>query len=317
MGVKKFIFAGLDFIFDKEGNPWFLEANGSPRGMLSYGSLYRYNSLSKEIAGYMLKQGKELCVISSSAERYDEKKENSRWVYRRLKMHIPDLRLCYIQQNKNRRKKLLDANGESFRPDCIYKNHFKISSSFERVIPVINPMLVWYMVTDKMITIDIVKKRLPDIRVPKTFYLRDAAELGKILKERKELFKEGYVIKPIDMSFGIGVHVLSSHTRGKIKFRKPKILQQRIVPGLIRGKYWDLRAFLINGRLIGGEMRESVRRVTNLAMGAKAYKAPRKILEKVRKASEEIVHALDQEACEKSESPDYYSYLRKRFSRLR
>jgi len=40
MAMRKYIFAGLDFIFDKEGEPWFIEANGSPRGMRSFEMLF-------------------------------------------------------------------------------------------------------------------------------------------------------------------------------------------------------------------------------------------------------------------------------------
>ena len=37
---KHYVIAGLDFIFDKSGKPWFLEANSAPTVHKTYAELY-------------------------------------------------------------------------------------------------------------------------------------------------------------------------------------------------------------------------------------------------------------------------------------
>jgi len=309
MHVKKYLFAGLDFIFDQDGNPWFLEANGSPHGLRNFDRLYPERRFPELVAKFMLKQGKELCVVTSLSDKFEKNKENGLWVYHRLIKHIPNLRLCYVQHNSHREKTLIDTKGELFEPNCIFRYGQKISNSFERRISMINPMVMRYIAMDKLLTIKIVKKRLPDTRIPKTFLVKDTAELRMRIKENPESFKDGYVIKPNYESLGFGVRVFSSPEE-KCIIRKPKILQQRITPNLIGGNYWDLRVFLFDGKLVGGEIRKSEHKVTNVSIGSTPHKVPPNLMKKVKKLAEEIVKAIDDEAYEISKSERRFRELK-------
>ncbi len=311
MAMRKYIFAGLDFIFDKEGEPWFIEANGSPRGMRSFEMLFGKGSISKKVANYINKHGKNPCIVVSSKSEYEKNKETGIWVYMKLKEYIPELRMCYSEENRHRRTRMVDSEGTIFRPDFIYRYGQKIPFSFEKIIRMINPTVIRYLAMDKMVTGEMVRKKVPSANVPEAFIVRNSEQLRKKLKSHPEAFKDGFVIKPNCESLGYGVRVFSS-SEEKAKVTTKNILQQRIVTELIDDKYWDLRVVLFDGKVMGGYMRISKNRVTNVASGGKVKVAPAKIMKKVTPVSEKIVKAIDDEAVRISKSQKLFRNLKRR-----
>jgi glutathione synthase/RimK-type ligase-like ATP-grasp enzyme len=311
MALKKYIFAGLDFVFDGDGEPWFIEANGSPRGMRSFELLFGGNTLSRKVADYMKRQGSETCTVISADDRFDRNKENGAWVYRKLKEHIPDIRLCYTHDNMDRRVNLVDSAGHVFRPDCIFRYGQKLAGTFERHVPMINPTVMRYIAMDKMLTAEIVRKRVRGANVPLAFLVRNTAQLRKRLQQNPPAFRDGYVIKPRYESLGFGIRVFAS-PGGKASVSRESILQQRIVPDLIGGKYWDVRVVLFDGKVAGGYRRVSRSMVTNVASGGKAEAAPPAVMKSVTKISEEIAKAIDDEAVRISNSEKLFRNLRRR-----
>ena len=167
MKIKNYIFAGLDFIFDEKFNPWFLEANRAPFAIMEYEELYGTPKPFEELAKYMISKGNKICLISSKRNKRRKGIENSRWAFDKLKEKIPNLKLCYEEDNKWKKKELEDVNNNSFKSDCIFRFNHKIPVIFEKKSVVINPESVWTIAGNKLLTKKAVKKHTK-LKIPKT-----------------------------------------------------------------------------------------------------------------------------------------------------
>ena len=309
MAAPRYIFAGLDFVFDSLGIPWFIEANGSPHGMRNF-EIVSGPVLAPKVAAYMKSKGANPCIVISRSDRFSEKKETGVWVYRRLKRELPGLRLCYSDANRHRRKLLVDSEGREFVPGCILRYGEKLSPALERSCPMINATAIRYITMDKMFTAEIAR-RVRGAHVPLSFIVRSRKDAERRIRENAKAFSDGFVLKPNFESLGYGIKVFDSGAKVP-EIRRPVILQQRIIPKLRKGRYWDLRILLFNGKLVGGEVRVSESAVTNAALGSSVEKAPQDVLSAVSSASEAIVRAIDREAVRISGSPELFRNLKRR-----
>jgi len=291
MRVHNYFFAGLDFIFDKDDNMWFLEANYAPHGAKNIKKTCGKEEITKEVARLMNKDRGERCVLVSKKLTGKEKGENSAWFALELAKHVKNLRMCYCDDNKNRKGKMKDINGNFFTPSIIFRYNRPMTSAFEKKALVINSNKVRNLVNNKMLTLKVVRENT-SVNVPRTFYVKDTKELKELISVNSDVFKDGYVVKPIDQSQGRGVYVLKRGERVPI-INKKEIVEERIIPNLIHKHYWDVRVFIINGKYLGGEMRESRSRVTNVTRGGKPVKLPKKLYDRLKKPSLEIVKAID------------------------
>lgn len=284
--IKYYIYAGLDFLFDQKGQYYFLEANSAPSPV---GSI----KIFEKLAEYMKKQGKELCLMTSlKFELHHGYPKN--WVYNTMKKYIPYLKLCYEENNKGRKNTLIDTKGNEFSPDCIFKDEGKPPPYFEDKIPIINSRKSSRLTTNKIKTYEVVLKHIPHLRIPKTFVVRNTKEARGILKNNPPIFRNGFVIKPIDGALGRGVQVFDSPTTN-FDVSHPMILEQRIIPRLTHGHYWDLRVLVAEGKVADGVIRHSKKAVTNFAKGGKSRPVSAYRLNKVRSISERIVEVIDKE----------------------
>ncbi len=291
--TKNYILAGLDFIFDENDNPWFLEANGLPRSYETimkelYGKSEPVKKLSQIIDYY----GKNFCILPPR-KRILFKKDIPTLLSEFRRYLKADIHLCFLKDNKNKRKKLLDENGVNIYPDSILKclTSFMPKSLEKSPALLINPLSVLKITRNKLYTIDIVRKNTK-ARVPKTFLIKNASEVEKIVE--KENF-ESFVIKPIRGTGGHNVFVLSRNEQIP-KIKTPFLLGQCINPKLRDKRHWDVRVYLVNGEMAGGFIRETMSKVTNIARGANASKITKKLLNKLIRPSMEIVRAIDKEA---------------------
>ena len=320
---KYYPLAGLDFIFDKHGKPWFIEANSASTVHKELGEAEGDLISIKAIAKYINSlKGKEFCIFTKKDEKFSENKENPIWLAEKLKPLIKkNFHICYMHNNlRVSRSYFLDHNfikltltnfnkggGNSYvlnssrrkvKPDIILRTYFQLNPEFEREgVKVINPMVTRDIVWMKNKCYDAVRN-IKGINIPKYFMVDSNQELKKILKENKKLFAEGYVLKPANDSLGRGVKITDS-TRMPYKFDvKPGyMVQQRIFPKKIDNKYyWDTRCFVVNGKYIGGVKRVNKNKVTNIAQGGHGEKMEKKLQRKIRSMSEKIVKSIDKEA---------------------
>jgi glutathione synthase/RimK-type ligase-like ATP-grasp enzyme len=248
-----------------------------------------------ELTKLMKKNGGNTTIIGS---KYDKENEidTGIWHYNIFKDKIPNLRFCYFEDNKNSRSHLTDITGKTFKPDTIYKYKYPLSSSFDKKALVINPTIVEHAVTDKVKCLDIAEKT--GVKFPFTVIVKNTTDVKRIMKKNPNVFKTGYVIKPIDKWEGIGVHVLKKGQKIP-RINEKELLEQRIIPRLHHNCYWDVRILVVNGKYLGGYVREDESKVTNVSRGAHTVSLPSKTKSKLRKPSLKIVKAIDQYATEK------------------
>jgi glutathione synthase/RimK-type ligase-like ATP-grasp enzyme len=287
MKVNHYFVAGLDFIFDKRGKPWFVEANYAPLGSRHMLRLYKDDLMTKAIAKMMKKQGSAPAIVSSTKKIVEE---NNEWYYKHLMKFLPNLRFCPMELNRTSRHLLTDENDETFKPTCIFRYEEDLQRSFEKRMMVINPTIIQKIVNSKIRTLKIAKEAGLD--VPETYPVRTKRHALELMKEHPRAFKDGFVLKPNDNTEGFGVHVLD-HKDKLPPVHGYRLLEQRIIPRLHHHDFWDVRVFVIDGKYIGGFVRDSKKRVTNITLGAKPEKLPSKLKARLRNPSLKVIKAID------------------------
>ncbi len=281
-------------MFDKKGNPWFIEANFWP-GSNTFYNVMKNHSVINTLTKLMKKNGGNIAIINSKKDKKEET-DNGTWHYHTFKKKIPNLRLCNVEDNKNSRSHLTDVNGETFKPDTIFRYKYPLHPSFDKNALVINPTNVEHAVTDKIKCLHIAKKA--GIKFPFTVIVKNKTDVKRTIKNNPDVFKSGYVIKPIAKWEGIGVHVLKKGEKIP-KITEKELLEQRIVPRLHHKCFWDARILVVNGKFCGGFIREDKRKVTNISRGGHAEIIPKNTLKKLKAPSLKIVKAIDNYVKEK------------------
>jgi glutathione synthase/RimK-type ligase-like ATP-grasp enzyme len=296
MKVKNYVYAGLDFVFDGDEKPWFIEANGVPRTMYEFKQVYGNSLPIKKLAEKLDKIKGEKCIISDRGQRFRKNVENSLWMAKELNRFLEKpISICNYEDNLSKKNKLMDINGRFFKPSVIITWKHKIPKGISSdTCLIINSRKAAILVKDKIKTIEIIKKRT-NVRVPATFLINNRNQLKKILIEKPWLFDHGFVVKPNNKTQGKGVYVLAPYEKIP-RINGPELLEQRIIPDLEGRKYWDVRVFVVDGEFVGGIKRETVHRVTNISKGAKAYPIGKRLLRKLKKPALEVVKTIDIEA---------------------
>jgi glutathione synthase/RimK-type ligase-like ATP-grasp enzyme len=318
-----YVIAGLDFIFDKDGKPWFLEANSASTVHKEFEELNGDCTTVKALAKYINRlPGENFCIFVNKNHDYTDKKENSAWMPEKLKPFLKkQMHICYMQNNLRVARNyfvdhnfikltltnfnkgggnthVLNSHRRKINPDVILRSYFQLNPEFEQEgINVINTMIARDLVWMKNKCYDIVKD-IKGINIPKYFLVDSNEELREVLRTHKKLFKKGYVLKPANDSLGRGIKV-SNSLKMPYKFRvKPGyMVQQKIIPELIDKKYyWDTRSFVIDGRFVGGVKRVNRNKVTNIAQGGHGRALEKKYQIKIKRMAEKIVEAIEKEA---------------------
>ena len=319
----KYSLAGLDFIFDEKGRPWFLEANSASTVHKEIEQLEGEPLTIKALAKYINSlKGENICIFARKKFTGKEKKENPNWLAEKLRPRIKkQIHICYMKDNLRVSRNyfldhnfikltltnfhkgggncyLLNKSRRKVKPDIILRTYFQLNPQFEQEgVKVLNPMVVRDLCWMKNKCYDAVKN-IKGINIPKYFMVDNNEELKKVLKENKKLFQKGYVIKPVNDSLGRGIKITNS---GRMPYKfdvKPGyMIQQKIKTKKINGKYyWDARIFVINHKYIGGVKRVGKNMVTNISQGAHGEKLEKKWQRKIRRMSEKIVMVLEKEA---------------------
>ncbi|MCK4521760.1 MAG: hypothetical protein KAU20_04240 [Nanoarchaeota archaeon] len=326
--------AGLDFIFDRKGQPWFIEANSASTVHKEIENIYGEPITVKAIAKYINSlPGKNFCIFQSKNHKFREDKENSAWLPEKLKGFVnKQLYICYMEKNLrisrnyfpdhnfvkltliNRRgggnSYVLDSHRRKVNPDVIMRNYFQLNPDFEKEgIAVINSMAARDAVWFKHKCYEMVKS-IKGINIPKYFLINNNTELKQVLKENKSLFRNGYVLKPLGNSLGRGIKITESARMPRnFEVKLGYMLQQRIhQPKIHKNKYWDVRCFVINGKYIAGVKRVSKNKVTNITKGAYGELLDKKYEKKIKKMAEKIANLINQQTQEWVKSDFKYMY---------
>ena len=248
-------------MIDKKNKPWFIEANYFPNGVFRVNKLEKKEIILKEFSKTISKYKHPCMIISKGISKQSKKAKK---IGKRLNKYTK-INLCYNDENKNNKKYLITTKKEKIIPDFIFRWNNKINKSLMKKALITNSCILEKLITNKMLTQNIIKEKTK-INVPRSFFINNKKEI-KYLLNKKE-FENGFVIKPNNESEGKGVFILNKESKKIPRVNKKEIIQQRIIPKLNNGKYWDVRIFVINGKYCKGFIRQSKSRVTNISRGA-------------------------------------------------
>jgi hypothetical protein len=294
--VTHYLWAGLDFIFDAGGVPYFLEANRCSHMLREYVEVYGDEGPFPRVAAAMNEAGGPPCLLWRRTEPTTGDPENACWVGARLARYLdrpPEV--GFVEDNQEGRGELLTREGRRVRPGSLFRWWYPLPWSFERSgVRVINPNAVWLAVRDKLLCYGHLSGA-KHFRVPWYAAVAGAAEAAELIARHGEHFAQGFVLKPRTGFGGQGVQV---GPPGGVPREVPanSVLCQRVVPPPDRGRYWDVRVFVMAGRYCGGLLRASERPVTNVFQGGRAGWLPDDLAARLEPAALEAVRLLDEAA---------------------
>ncbi len=283
----EFVYAGIDFIIDKNNDVFFIEINSSPGLFIAkqHGISKPFDELIK-IIKYRI-ENPVVCIVDIRKNYENDKEKFDRKVEEMNKEF--ETHLCFLEEQKSKNF-FVDKDGENVKPNVIITHFLSLKQSIKDAW-IINPFEISFISIDKFLSTKIVEK-YTNIKVPKTFLVRRKRDARILLKREK--LKE-FVIKPRFGLFGKKVMIfdnINDFENTKIPVGE-YVLQERINVNKINGKFWDVRTLVVNGKYCGGYKRVSSKPVVNIHAGGKLEKLESWIEEKVKEPSEEIVRVIE------------------------
>ena len=290
----KFVYAGIDFILDKNENLFFIEINSSPGGLYRIKKLLGISRPLDSLIETIKKRVKNpiVCMVDSR-KNYEIDKDEFDGRLEEMNKEF-ETHFCFLEDQINKNF-FVDKDGEIVKPNVVITPFLSLKQSVENVW-IINPFEVSFISIDKFLSSKIVEK-YTNINVPKTFLVRSKRDV-RILLKREPILKNGFVIKPRFGLFGRKVMVFDKISEfEKVKFPGGEyVLQERIRVKKIDGNFWDIRALVVDGKYCGGYKRVSSKPVVNIHAGGRREKLENWIEEKVKKSSEKIVRVIEKYA---------------------
>jgi len=294
MAIKNFLFAALDCIIDREKNIYFIEINSSPGALKEYKKAYSHCRPVEKLCDFMNNDFKHMAVIS---KKNWDKSIISNEYRKRFKGEIT---FCPYKKNKSNMKKgsgyLLNIKNEKIIPDIILRVAAGRAIAQEKAgIKVINPYCTSKLTIDKIKVKQIVKK-YAGVNVPRSFEINNKQEIKKLLIENKQMFADGFIIKPRKGQKSIGVHMFNSYDEipENIIIDEPYILEEIITPlDLFKGEFFEIRSMAVNGKYVGAMVFVSPKRPMHLFTEGRAEKIPEFLENDIKILTEKIVKVID------------------------
>lgn len=287
--MRKYIYAGLDFVFDKNLNAYFLEANSCPGYLIDHFERDDYRKLfgGKEpleiLAEFLSKKdSKKVCLLTRKSTYLKNKVKRKENRVDRLSNFLKNLKIstsiAFLEDNKKNIKRntsvLKDKKGKLQDFDTLF---YSVYTPYrpEKIL-LINSPVVMEFTRDKWAIYKFLKN---SILIPRSFLVKTIKEIEYILRSNRNIFKNAFVIKPNYGEGGKGVQILNEIK--KIKNIKPGlkyILQEKIEVEKCKNMFWDVRVFLVNGRVSGAIKRASLNPIVNLSLGGEPLKVEKRLL---------------------------------------
>ncbi len=119
------------------------------------------------------------------------------------------------------------------------------------------------------------------------------------LNKNKRLFSHGFILKPQKGHKSEGVFIFHSYEEipTDFKIRKPYLMEELILPSdMFEGEFFEIRSMAVNGKYAGSMLFVSPKRPMRLVKEGRVEKIPKELENKVRKATEIVVKAIDEHA---------------------
>ena len=290
----EFIYAGIDFIVDKNNDIFFIEINSSPGGLYRIKHLYDISKPLDSLIEVIKKRVKNpvVCIVDSR-KNYEIDKDEFDGRIKEMNKEF-ESHFCFFEDQVNKNF-FVDKNGETVRPNVVITPFLSLKQSIKNAW-IINPFEISFISIDKFLSTKLVEK-CTNINVPKTFLVRSKRDV-RILLKQEPILKNGFVIKPRFGLFGRKVMVFDKVSElEKVKLpRGEYVLQERISVNKINGNFWDIRALVVDGKYCGGYKRVSSKPVVNIHAGGRREKLENWVEEKIKEPSEEIVKVIEKYA---------------------
>lgn len=267
--VPHYIWAGLDFMLDREGVPVLLEANRSSHMLGEYMHFHGDERPFELVAAAMNEAGGVPCLLWRRGDPFSDADEDACYIGKHLGRYLHRMPvICNVEDNQESRDALRARDGSWVRPGSIFRWWYGLPWSYERSgVRVINPNCLWVTVRDKLACYRTLENAR-HFRVPKSFAVDDVAHVRKLLHDHASLFENGFVLKPRTGWGGYGVQVADP---GEQPMAVPAgyLLSERIVPAARNGRFWDVRVFVMGGVYLGGVQYSSHTPNTNYFQGGR------------------------------------------------
>jgi len=282
--MVNFLFAGIDFLLDRNRKIYFLEANSTPGGLKSWKRVYKnLKPLEKLREVLERNQIKTIAILAKGDKERLEAKFHTR---KNFLSKFFEIRLCSIEENKKNIKKnlnlLKDIEGKIFKFDCLHLGNF-VKYAPKNVL-IINDYKIMKITRDKWRFYLSLKDKF---NFPKTFLIKNKSQVKKIVEKFKW---EKFVIKPRYGEKAQGVQIFE-HPK-EIKLEKNFLLQEYIEPSKFKQKFWSYRAWVVGYQYVGTLARWSKTSVVSLSLGARPAKPPFKIKNQLKKDCERMIKYL-------------------------
>ena len=289
--LHPYIFAGLDFMVDKDNNIVFLEANSNPGLMMVYKKLYgNFGPVDKFVAA--LKNEKQVIFLYS--HEYVES-ESYGYTFGAFRTALGK-RCRQIVLTKKQMKEfslpLKDIQGNIITSGTIWNSRLNVKRAFSKNknFRIINTADVCDITIDKFKTHQAVC-RLKGVKILKTFAFSTKEEALRLI-EKNNL--KTFVIKPRKGTGGKNVFILNSPKELEKK-KLPEgqwILQEKVEVSKQWNKFWDIRVFVVNGKYAGAVKRVSKNPVVNVSLGGATAKVDIALQKRLAPLAEKCVAAI-------------------------
>ncbi len=294
--ITHYRWAGLDFMFDRGGTPYLLEANRCSHMLPEYVAAYGDDEPFRLAAEAMNEVGGFPCLLWRRQDLAATDEENAAWIGSNLArfLHRPPA-IAFVEDNAEDRAELRTREGKWVRPGSLFRWWYPLSWSFERTgVRVLNPNAVWVVVRDKLASYRHLAAAR-HFRVPWSAAVGSVREAAEVIARHGERFAEGFVLKP---RIGFGGHGVQVGPPGSVPEEVPEnsMLCERVVPPREQGRYWDVRVFVMAGKYCGALVRTSDKPVTNVFQGGRTSRLPEALAARLEPAALEAVRLLDEAA---------------------
>ena len=294
--VRHYLWAGLDFMLDQDGQPVLLEANRSSHMLGEYMEYHGNDRPFERIAQRMNDRDGPPCLLWRAADPLPDADEDACWIGRHLSARLKrEPLIALVEENQQPAELLRTRDGQLVRAGSLFRWWYGLPWCLERGgTLVINPNAVWVTVRDKAVLYDRLRGA-QQFRCPWSCVVDD---LGAIDREREldpDRFASGYVLKPRVGWGGYGVQIFDGPVLPDA-VSPGHLICERIRPVLRAGEYWDVRTFVMDGHYLGGVLHSSRSPVTNYHQGGRSGRLDPEIAERLRAATLEAVWRIDQAA---------------------
>ncbi len=291
--VRHYIWAGLDFLVDRDGTPVLIEANRSSHMLGEYLQLIGDERPFELTAEVMNRARGPACLLWRRGDPFPDADEDACFIGNHLARYLTEPPvICNVEDNEEPRTELVARDGRRVRPGSIFRWWYGLPWSYERSgVTVINPNSVWVVVRDKLACAETLA-HATTFRVPRSFAVESSAQARELLTANAGAFRDGYVIRP---RVGWGGHAVQIGERGDEprEFGGSAVLSERVIPRRDDGLFWEARAFVMAGVYLGAIRHSSRTPNTNYWQGGQPARPDEATTRLLERAALDAVALID------------------------